>query len=105
MSNVVSFPAQTPPTPPLTVVVTFSDGFYTAECSALHLVAEAQSLDALTEVTWSLVPELIELNALPLDVSTLRLRFDVLESTRCWVEYNPTYQCRDSKIIAASARI
>lgn len=77
MSNVVSFHSQVPP---LTVAVTFSDGFYTAECEALHLVAEAQSLDALTEVTWSLVPDLIELNALPFEVGTLRLRFDVVQS-------------------------
>lgn len=63
------------------VVVTFSDGFYTAECDALHLVTEAPTLDALTQSTWELVPDLIELNALALDPAHVQLRFDVLQST------------------------
>ena len=64
-----------------TVVVTFVDGFYTAECDALHLVTEAPTFDALTHLTWDIVPELIELNALALDPDLVRLRFDVVQST------------------------
>lgn len=65
--------------PPLTVTVTHADGHYTAECDALHLVAEAPSLDELTETAWSLVPDLIELNALPYNAEHLRLRFDLVQ--------------------------
>lgn len=66
--------------PPLDVNVIFSDGFYTAECDALHLVAEAATLDELEQVTWALVPELIELNALPLEPEQIRLRFSIVQS-------------------------
>lgn len=68
--------------PPLTVDVTYDDGYYVAECDALHLVTEAPTLDELTERTWSLVPDLIELNSLPLDPETVRLRFDVMQSAQ-----------------------
>lgn len=65
---------------PLTVNVSYGDGCYTAECDALHLVAEASTLDELTHSVWGLVPDLIELNALPYDIQHLRLRFDVVRS-------------------------
>lgn len=66
--------------PELLVNITFADGFYTAECDALHLVAEARTLDELTRAAWELVPELIELNGLPLDAKAVRLRFDLVQS-------------------------
>lgn len=68
--------------PPLTVEVTFSDGYYTAECDALNLVTEAKTLDELTERTWLLVPDLIELNDLPMDADSVRLRFDLVQSAQ-----------------------
>lgn len=64
---------------PLTVNVSYGDGYYTAECDALHLVAEAATLDELTQSVWSLVPDQIELNTLPYDIQHLRLRFDVVQ--------------------------
>jgi hypothetical protein len=62
--------------PLLVVSVTHSDGFYTAVCDDLHLVTEAETLDELQDRVWEIAPELVELNELPIDVDSLRLRFD-----------------------------
>jgi hypothetical protein len=61
---------------PLIVDVTHSDGYYTAVCDDLHLVTEAKTLDELQARVWELVPELVELNNLPVDTDSMRLRFD-----------------------------
>lgn len=66
--------------PALTVRVSHVDGYYTAECDALHLVAEAATFDELTESAWALVPDLIELNNLPIDPDQVRLRFEVVQA-------------------------
>jgi hypothetical protein len=58
--------------PQLIVNVTYSDGFYTAVCDDLHLVAEAETLEELQNQVWELAPELIELNSLPIKVETWR---------------------------------
>ncbi|MDR1275835.1 MAG: DUF1902 domain-containing protein [Candidatus Accumulibacter sp.] len=63
--------------PPLLVSVTYADGFYTAICDDLHLVTEAETLDALRDRVWELAPELVELNALPVDSDSLRFSFDM----------------------------
>jgi hypothetical protein len=63
--------------PPLIVRVTHVDGFYTAVCDDLRLVTEAKTIDALRDQVWELAPELVELNHLPIDADSMRLRFDM----------------------------
>lgn len=65
--------------PPFNVQVSQHNGWFVAECDALHLVTEAQSVEALTERTWELVPDLIELNNLSIDPDTVRLSFNLLQ--------------------------
>ncbi|MGB5834362.1 MAG: DUF1902 domain-containing protein [Thiohalocapsa sp.] len=62
-------------TPPLfTVGVSQCDGIWTAECAALGLVTEADSLEALQARVWEIAPELADLNGLG-DRESLRLHF------------------------------
>jgi hypothetical protein len=70
-------------TSPLIVSVTHEDGYYTAVCDALHLVTEARTLDELNDRIWALVPELVELNGLPMKTDSLHLHLDVAPPARC----------------------
>lgn len=58
-----------------TVNVTVHEGIWTAECTCLGLVTEAESYEALVERAWEIAPELAELNAVGVDAAALRLRF------------------------------
>lgn len=66
--------------PPVVVSVTQGDGMYTAECDELHLVTEAETFEALRERVWELAPDMIEANALDLDIDQLRLSFQFAQS-------------------------
>lgn len=65
--------------PPIDVQVVYDNGWYIAECDALHLVTEAQSMQELTQRAWDLVPDLIELNGFDIDPRTVRLSFNLLQ--------------------------
>jgi hypothetical protein len=69
--------------PPLTVSVTHSDGFYTAVCDDLCLVTEAKTIDELRDRVWELAPELAHLNHLPIDADSMRFTFDMAPPAYC----------------------
>lgn len=62
------------------VEVTYGYGMYTAVCDALHIVTESKTFEGLTHRVWEVVPDMIEANDLPLDVESIRLRFEVSQS-------------------------
>jgi hypothetical protein len=46
------------------VQVTFSDGFYIAECEAIGLVTEEKTYEALVKRAWEIAPEIAEMNGI-----------------------------------------
>lgn len=74
MSNIISFRK------PLSVTVTHSEGVYTAECDALHLVTEAKTFETLTARVWELAPDMIEANDLSIDPKFLLFNFEFIQS-------------------------
>lgn len=76
MSNILTFKKPTDRDDQTVVVdVTFADGMFTAECTALHLVTEAVTFEALTERVWELAPDMIDANNLDISPDSLRLSF------------------------------
>lgn len=61
----------------LNIEISFSDGYYIAECDAIHLITESRSLGELKKHVYGLIPDLIDLNNLDIDINSVDLVFSM----------------------------
>lgn len=61
----------------LNIEISYSDGYYIAECDAIHLITESKDLCELKNMTRDLVPDLIDLNDLDIDINSVDLVFSM----------------------------
>lgn len=66
--------------PPHIVNVSHEDNMWIAECDTFGLVTEAPTYDQLTERVWELVPDMIEANDLEIEMESVRLSFQHIET-------------------------
>lgn len=66
----------------LNVDITYDDGYYTAECSAINLVTESDSLSELHKFICDLTPDLIELNEINMNPDEVLFNYHFSQSAK-----------------------
>jgi hypothetical protein len=55
---------------------------WVATCDDLHLTTEHETYDGLIERVWAVAPDMIAANAMNVDATTMRLRFEFEDSAQ-----------------------